>query len=267
MNRFLVLFIAFTMLPLVAFGPVVAANDVELIDAGYTHQTAVKLVHWEVMNDGTVLTVDGEGNLSVNAFSNGILVPLWNLELGVSANGARLDDAQLLTAVAHDSGVFIVHMVLQIANRNISTTDPVNDVDWDSEGDLWLAFFAGRRRAEEYNSEGATGTNSPPVQSGFNSFIVLDNGRIAMGGYDSKVHISDNGGTLLTTLNEPGGIVNALIEDHDGNLVVGAANGAVYRYDTNSWAVETLSLSHGSSVVHLEEVDNSTYIAGTQNGN
>ena len=266
MNRFLVLFIAFTMLPLVAFGPVVAANDVELIDAGYTHQTAVKLVHWEVMNDGTVLTVDGEGNLSVNAFSNGILVPLWNLELGVSANGARLDDAQLLTAVAHDSGVFIVHMVLQIANRNISTTDPVNDVDWDSEGDLWLAFFAGRRRAEEYNSEGATGTNSPPVQSGFNSFIVLDNGRIAMGGYDSKVHISDNGGTLLTTLNEPGGIVNALIEDHDGNLVVGAANGAVYRYDTNSWAVETLSLSHGSSVVHLEEVDNSTYIAGTQNG-
>ena len=70
----------------------------------------------------------------------------------------------------------------------------------------------------------------------------------------------------LTTLSEPGGIVNALIEDHDGHLVVGAANGAVYRYNTNSWAVETLSLSHGSSIVHLEEVDNSTYIAGTQNG-
>ena len=266
MNRLIVLFIAFTMLPLVAFGPAVAASDVELIDAGYTHQTSAKLVHWEVMNDGTVLAVDAEGNLSVNAFSNGILVPLWSLDLNVSANGARLDDAQLLTAVAHDAGVFIVHMGLQIANRNISTSDPVNDVDWDSEGDLWLAHFAGRRRAEEYNSEGATGTFSPPVQSGFNSFIVLDDGRLALGGYDSKVYISDNGGTLLTTLNEPGGIVNALIEDHDGNLIVGAGNGAVYRYNTDSYAVETLSLSHGSSVVHLEEVDNQTYIAGTQNG-
>lgn len=266
MNRFLVLFIAFTMLPLVAFAPTVVANEVELIDAGYTHQTALKLVHWETMNDGTILTVDVEGNLSVNSFSNGILVPLWSLDLNVSANSARLDDAQILTAVAHDAGVFIVHMDLQIANRNLSTTDPVNDMDWDTEGDLWLAHFAGRRRAEEYSSEGATGTYSPPVQSGFNSFLVLDDGRIALGGYDSKVHISDNGGTLLTTLSEPGGIVNALIQDHDGHLVVGAANGAVYRYNTNSWAVETLSLSHGSSIVHLEEVDNSTYIAGTQNG-
>lgn len=266
MNRLLVLFIAFTMLPLVAFGPTVAASDVELIDAGYTHQTSVKLVHWEVMNDGTVLTVDVEGNLSVNAFSNGILIPLWSLDLNVSANGARLDDAGLLTAVAHDSGVFIVHMDLQIANRNISTTEPVNDMDWDPEGDLWLAYFAGRRRAEEYDSEGATGTNSPNIQSGFNSFIVLDDGRLALGGFDSKVTIVDNGGSTLISLNEPSGIINALFEDHDGNLVVGSANGAIYRYNTNSWAVETLSLSHGKSIVNLEEIDNSTYIAGTQDG-
>ena len=266
MKRFLALLIAFTMLPLVALGPVVAASDVELIDAGYTHQTSNKLVHWEVMNDGTVLTVDVQGNLTVNAFSKGILVPLWNLDLDVSANGARLDDAQLLTAVAHDAGVFVVHMDLQIANRNISTDAPVNDMDWDSEGDLWLAHFAGRRRAEEYASDGATGTFSPPVQSGFNSFTVLDDGRMALGGYDSKVYVADNGGTLLTTLTEPGGIVNALIQDHDGNLIVGSSNGAIYRYDTNSWAVETLALSHGSSIIHLEELDNSTYIAGSQNG-
>lgn len=36
MKRFLALLIAFTMLPLVALAPVVAASDVELIDAGYT---------------------------------------------------------------------------------------------------------------------------------------------------------------------------------------------------------------------------------------
>ena len=58
MNRLIVLFIAFTMLPLVAFGPAVAASDVELIDAGYTPQTSAKLVHWAVMNYGTVLAVE-----------------------------------------------------------------------------------------------------------------------------------------------------------------------------------------------------------------
>ena len=41
MNRLLVVFIAFTMLPLIAFAPAVAASDVELIDAGYT----LSLIH------------------------------------------------------------------------------------------------------------------------------------------------------------------------------------------------------------------------------
>ena len=103
MNRLLVVFIALTMLPLIAFAPAVAASDVELIDAGYTHQTSAKLVHWEVMNDGTVLTVDDNGNLSVNAFSNGILVPLWSLDLNVTANSARLDDAEVLACLLYTS--------------------------------------------------------------------------------------------------------------------------------------------------------------------
>jgi len=113
------------------------------------------------MYDGSILTGDETGNISVNSFVNGYLIPQWQLDLNVSTNSARLDAAQQLTVVCHDSGVYIVHMDHQVANRDISTSDPVSDADWDDEGDLWLAYYAGRRRAEEYDSEGVTGIASP----------------------------------------------------------------------------------------------------------
>ena len=266
MKRLVVLLIAALMLPLAAVVPLVSASNSNLVDAGYTQETQPSFVYWKQMYDGSILTVDEMGNVSVNSFVNGYLIPQWQLHLNVSTNGARLDAAQQLAVICHDSGVYIVHMDLQIANRNISTSDAVNDADWDNEGDLWLAYYAGRRRAEEYDSEGATGTISPQIQTGFSSFEILSDGRIVMGAYDKKVYVSTNDGTILTTLSEPSAIVNVIMEDHNGDLLVGTANGNLYRYDTTTWAVETLSLSHGNSLVSLEEYDNLTYHVGTQNG-
>ena len=266
MKRFLVVLIAALMLPVATVIPLVSASNSTLVDAGYTQQTQPSFVYWKQMYDGSILTVNDVGNVSVNSFVNGYLIPQWEINLNVSTNGARLDAAQQLAVICHDSGVYIVHMDLQIANRNISTTDAVNDADWDDEGDLWLAYYAGRRRAEEYDSEGLTGVISPQIQTGFSAFEILSDGRIVIGAYDKKVHVSSNEGVALTNLAESSAIVNVVMEDHDGNLLVGTANGKLYRYDTTTWAVETLSLSHGSSIVSLEEYDNSTYHVGTQNG-
>jgi len=266
MKRFIVLLIAALMLPIAAVIPIASASGSTLVDAGYTQQVQPSFVYWKQMFDGSILTVDDAGNVSVNSFVNGYLIPQWQLDLNVSTNSARLDASQQLTVVCHDSGVSIIHMDFQIINRNISTSDPVSDADWDDEGDLWLAYYAGRRRAEEYDSEGATGLISPQVQTGFSAFEIISNGRIVVGAYDSKVHISANDGTSLTTLTESTAIVNVVMEDHNGDLLVGTANGNLFRYNTDSWAVETLSLSHGSSIVSLEEFGNSTYHIGTQNG-
>ncbi len=266
MKRLLVFVITILLLPLGAFAPHAAANSTSLVDAGYTQESDNSFVYWVEMFDGSILTVDDTGNLSVNSFVSGILLPQWSLNLNVSANAARLDAAQQLTVVCHDSGVSTVHMDLQIENWNMSTPESVNDADWDNEGDLWLAFFAGRRRAEEYNSEGATGSVTSNIQSGFNAFDVLSDGRIVIGSYDKKVYVFSNQGTSLTTLTESTAIVNSLIEDHNGDLLVGTANGKLHRYNTSSWAHETLSLSHGYSIVSLEEFDNMTYHIGTQNG-
>jgi hypothetical protein len=266
MKRFIVLLIAALMLPIAAVIPIASASGSTLVDAGYTQQVQPSFVYWKQMFDGSILTVDDAGNVSVNNFVNGHLIPQWQLDLNVSTNSARLDASQQLTVVCHDLGVSIIHMDFQITNRNISTSDPVSDADWDDEGDLWLAYYAGRRRAEEYDSEGITGIISPQVQTGFSAFEIISNGRIVIGAYDNKVHISANDGTSLTTLTESTAIVNVVMEDHNGDLLVGTANGNLYRYNTDSWAVETLSLSHGSSIVSLEEFGNSTYHIGTQNG-
>jgi hypothetical protein len=267
MKRPLVLLVAVLMLPLAAFLPHVAATGSNLVDAGYTQETEPSFVYWKEMFDGSILTVDTSGNLSVNSFSNGVLLPQWSLELDVDANSARLDAAQQLTVVCHDGGAYTVHMDLQIANRNITTSDPVNAADWDEEGDLWLAFFAGRRRAEEFDNVGPTGLYSPVVQSGMNAFEIISGGRLVLGSYDSNVYIaSSEDGLILATLSDSNAIINDVLEDHNGDLLVGTANGNLFRYDTNSWAVETLSLSHGKSIISLEEYNNLTYHIGTQNG-
>ena len=266
MKRVIVLLIAALMLPIATVVPTISASESDLVDEGYTQQFQPIFVYWKQMFDSSILTVDATGNVSMNSFVNGILIPQWQLDLNVSANAARLDAAQQLVVVCHDSGISVVHIDFQIINREIMTTDPVSDASWDDEGDLWLAYFAGRRRAEEYNSEGPTGINSPQVNSGFNAFEILSDGRVVIGAYDKKVYVSANDGTSLTTLTESTAIVNVLMEDHNGDLLVGTSNGNLYRYNTDSWAVETLSLTNSPSIVSLEEFGNSTYHIGTQNG-
>ena len=178
MKRGVCLILAFLLLPLSGLLPSISADTSNLIEAGVTTEFDEELVFWQRMNDGTILMVDDTGNLSVNSFSNGQHTLQWNIDLNVSANSARLDGAQQLVAVAHDGGVSIIHLGFQIVNRNISLQWPVDSVDWDDEGDLWLAHYAGRRRAEEYSPEGSTGVYTTAISAGLSAFQVLNDGRL-----------------------------------------------------------------------------------------
>ena len=267
MKRVICLILAFLMLPLSGFLLTVSAADTSnLIEAGFTDEFDEELVLWQKMDDGTILSIDTTGNLSVSSFSSGLHSPQWSLELNVSVNSARLDDAQQLVAVAHDDGVSVVHLSFQIVNRNISISRPVDSVDWDDAGDLWLAHYAGRRRAEEYSSEGPTGVWTDTITTGLSAFMVLDDGRVITGSYDTKVYVSDEYGGALYSLTESNAIIKVLFEDSNGDLIVGNANGNLYRYDTNNWNVETLTLSHGKAISHIQQYDNSTYAIGSKNG-
>ena len=71
MKRLLVLLIAALMLPVATVVPLVSASNSTLVDAGYTQQIQPSFVYWKQMYDGSILTVDDEGNVSVNSFVNG----------------------------------------------------------------------------------------------------------------------------------------------------------------------------------------------------
>ena len=266
MKRGICLVLAFFMIPLSGFLPGISADTSNLIEAGVTDEFDEELIFWQRMNDGTILSVDITGNLSVSSFSSGIHSPQWSLDLNLSVNSVRLDDAQQLVAVAHDDGVSIVHLSFKIVNRNISIGRPVDSVDWDNAGDLWLAHYAGRRRAEEYSPAGATGIVTENIQLGLSAFMVLDDGRVITGSYDTKVYVSDDGGGALYSLTDSNAIIKVLFEDSNGDLIVGTNNGKLFRYDTNTWDVETLSLSHGKAISSIQQYDNSTYAIGSKSG-
>ena len=266
MKRGVCLILAFLLLPLSGLLPSISADTSNLIEAGVTTEFDEELVFWQRMNDGTILMVDDTGNLSVNSFSNGQHTLQWNIDLNVSANSARLDGAQQLVAVAHDGGVSIIHLGFQIVNRNISLQWPVDSVDWDDEGDLWLAHYAGRRRAEEYSPEGSTGVYTTAISAGLSAFQVLNDGRLIAGSYDTKVYVSDEGGSALYSLTDSNAIIKVLFEDSNGDLIVGTANGRLLRYNTTSWAFESLTLSHGKAISSIQQYVNSTYAIGSKSG-
>ena len=143
--------------------PVAHASVPPLTDAGETQVLPTPLVMWEVLYDGSILTVDEEGNVSKNLMTGSGLTTVWTVDLDVSANAGRIDNAQELLTVAHQTGVYVIQLSSQAITWNVSSANPVNDAAFDPQGDLWLVHFAGKRRAEEYRQDGPL--ERPPPSS------------------------------------------------------------------------------------------------------
>ena len=203
----------------------VAPVSANLTDAGQTDSISEKVVAWEQLNDGKVLMVTGSGKLSVNTFESGKHAQVWGLELNVSANSATVDAGENLVAVAHESGVVVVQLAQQIITQYLNTSDPVNEVDWDNDGDIWLAYFAGERCAEEWSGGISTNTRTFAHNGGMTAMLVTPTGDILTGGYDNRVLVSSNNGALFQQLTDMNSAVNSLELDSQGRLLVGTAGG------------------------------------------
>ena len=234
--------------------------------AGETDELDRALVLWSVLDNGNILTVDDEGNVSINAFNDGVLSTQWTLFLNVNANKARIDDANELVTVSHQTGVYVVQLSTEAITDNITLPDPVNDAEFDHQGELWLAQYAGKRRAEEYSASTPTGAGTTTVSSGISAFEILTDGRVALASYDKNIYIHDYTGQLLTTLTDSTGIVSSLVETSNGTLLAGTTGGIVYKFNTNSWDVESLSLSHTKQITFMAEHSNDTYVIGAKQG-
>ena len=251
------------LLPIVA--PVLSASA-SLIDAGQTEQINEKVVAWQQLSDGKVLMVTGSGTLSVNTFESGMHTPVWSLDLNVTAKSARVDSGENLVSVSHNSGVIIIQMTQQIITQYINTSNPVDAVDWDNDGDIWIGYFPGQRRAEEWSGGLPSGIVTDSHSGGMTSMIVTSDGHILTGGYDNRVKVHDNTGTLVQQLTDMTSAVNTLELDAQGRLLVGTAGGDLFRYNLSDYTYEMLSISSNPQLVYIEQMDFASYHVGTQSG-
>ncbi|MEC7180586.1 MAG: hypothetical protein VXW36_04275, partial [Candidatus Thermoplasmatota archaeon] len=255
----LCLLLTHLLLPMVP----VSAN---LVDAGQTESVSEKVVAWEQMNDGKILKVTGNGMLSVNNFEAGTHSVVWELDLNVTAKSATIDDGENLVAIAHNSGVIIVQMQQQVIMQYLNTTNPVNAVDWDNDGDMWLGYFAGQRQAEEWSGGVPSGVFTSPHSGGMTTMLITPTGEVLTGGYDKLVKITSNTGILLQQLTEMTSTVNVLATDADGRLLVGTASGDFYRYNLSDYTYEVMTLASSAQIVYIKQMDFATYHVGTQSG-
>ena len=237
-----------------------------LIDAGQTESISEKVVAWEQMSDGKVLMVTGSGILSVNTFQAGTHTEVWNLDLNVTANSATIDAGENLVAVAHTSGVVIVQMTQEVITQYINTSNPVDAVDWDNDGDIWLGYFAGQRRADEWSEGAPSGIATSAHTGGMKTMLITPTGDVLTGGFDNRVKVTSNSGTLIQQLTDMSSAVNVVELDSNGRLLVGTAGGELYRYNLTDYSYEEISLSASPQIVYVKQMDYATYHVGTQSG-
>ena len=245
--------------------PIVPASA-DLIDAGQTESISEKVVAWEQMSDGKILMVTGSGMLSVNTFEAGEHTEVWGLDLNVNANSATIDAGENLVAVAHNSGVVIVQMIQQTITQYINTSNPVDAVDWDNDGDIWLGYYAGHRRADEWSGGVPSGIATNAHAGGMKTMLITPTGDILTGGYDNRVKITSNTGTLVQQLTDMTSAVNVIEMDANGRLLVGTTGGDLYRYNLTDYSYEMISLTSNPQIVYLSQMDFATYHVGTQSG-
>ena len=165
---------------------ITSTSTADLVDNGIT-QEGNKFVLFEKLSDNSLLTVDINGNISKNTIISGILTPTWTYETNLSTTSAAIDDGELMLALCYDAGFLAFNLQsidIMYYNNNTDSTDMIA---WDSDGDIWLSYGSGQRKAIEYDSTGSTGYQSNTISSGFLSFSILANGDLAFGAMDFKV--------------------------------------------------------------------------------
>ena len=237
-----------------------------LIDVGIIDTIDGKFVHTSFSSSSTLLTLTSDGNLSEHFWGSGELITQWSIELNVSANSANLDSTGLQVAVAHTEGVLVINTQSREITSEFNSSNSVDYADWDSEGDMWYGFYGGERRAKEFDNGIETGTGTQSHNTAMTSIALISQDRIVTGGRDNLVKVSTNDGTLERSISDFNSYPTQIVNDGNGNIIVGCSNGDLFRYDFTDWTKEEISVSSGQSIYSITIDDSGKIFVGTQNG-
>ncbi len=237
-----------------------------LIDVGIIDTIDSKFIHTSFTSSSTILTLTEDGNLSEHFWGSGQLITQWSLELNTTVHSATVDSTGVLVAIANPNGAFVVNIQQKTITRTLNATTSVDYALWDAEGDIWLAHFGGERRAKEHGSEGYTGATTESHNTALTTLALISDNRIVTGGRDNLVKVHDQNGTVLTTLSDFSSYPTNIINDGNGNIIVGCANGDLFRYSFTDWTKEEMTISSGQYVLSITMSDDNKILVGTQNG-
>ena len=130
-----------------------------LIDGGEVHQGPEPVVLWYSAGDDEVLTLDGDGVFMALRWNGGGYQVSRAVDLNVTVNAARLDVDASLLAVGHADGALVLDIDTDQVTLEIDLPDPVDDVDWDDDGDVWVVHNGGLRQAIEHETGALRGAN------------------------------------------------------------------------------------------------------------
>jgi hypothetical protein len=240
-----------------------------VVFSGVTDSTDL-IIYSEELSDNSILTLKKNGEIDLQTLSNGVLNSLWSVDIDKTLFNGKLDSAQELLAVSYDVGFLVFSMSTQTVAYQINLTYTPDDLDWDSEGNVWLAYYDGTggssRRAVEYNQFGATGFETASIGAGFLSFQVLSNDLITFSAMDSKTHVYGQDGVLERKLSQSSNYLTYSYEDDYQNFFAGSSDGKLYRYNTTTWSSTSLDLGAEEKISYMSHYNTDTYIVGTEEG-
>ena len=235
-----------------------------LIDGGEIHQGPDPVEMWFSSGGDEVLTLDEEGVFMALRWNGGAYVVTRAVDLNVTVNAVRLDLAGSLLAVGHSSGALVLDLDTDAITREISLPDPVDHLDWDDDGDLWVVHNGGLRQAIEHEVGGPSGVRTTVMNAGICSFLILEDGRLLNGGFDGRLRVHNEEGVQTQDLTGLGGAPTQLIEEGD-YLWGGLSNGRVMRWNTSTWSSDVV-VSGSAPVTSLSLDGDGGVWAGHQNG-
>lgn len=252
-------FVCLTLLSSFIIASPIAGATNNLVESGVTFDSKEEFVFTHVLEDNTVLLLTSIGNISVNSHTQGTLTPLWSFNLNLTSSYAKLDSGEKLLAVIHESGFLTFSLEDKNVQLNTTLASVPDSIDWDQDGDLWVAYNSGLRRAKEYSNGVPTNQQTGSITSGFLCFEILENGNLVFGAFDAKIHVYDDAGNLVSRYTEPNSYITTLHETNDGILIAGSGAGKLHIYDVNnSWSHITLDIG-SSEITSIQSYDNSLY--------
>ena len=262
MRKVLAVLLAILLLPAI---PTANAEN-NLLYVGPVDTMDGRLVHMSFTSSSTVVTLTSSGNLSEHFWGGGELITQWSIELNATANSATIDSTGLQVAVAHSKGVYIVNTQSRTITSSYNSSSSVDYVVWDTEGDLWFGYYGGERRAKEYDLGVWTGTATPSHNTAMTAMTIISENRIVTGGRDNLVKVTSQSGDLETSLADFNSYPTIIVNDGSGNIIVGCANGDLFRYDFDDWTFESTSISSGETILSVTIADDGKILVGAQNG-